>query len=251
MMNRFCVIISVWLVAGFLYAQQDEYEAFKKQQLQNFDIFSANQQAKYDAYRSELNEQYARFMAESWQRMTAMPAEEIQEEKPVSPIVYEDTMTSSEAILDFIPVLFKKDVVKIPDPAPQVEPIAPIQAKTIPQEVVSVAFYGTLVSVPFPINEEWSVGELNEKQLSRLWTRLSSSQYDMTIRGALDMRDGLDLCDWGYMQLLQTVCEKRYGKTNDAVFMQAYLMAQSGYKIRLAYGGDRLYLLVASEYCIL
>lgn len=251
MMNRFCVVIGVWLAAGFLYAQQDEYEAFKKQQLQKFDIFSANQQAKYDAYRSELNEQYARFMAESWERMTAMPAEEIQEEKPVSPIVYEDTMTSSEAILDFIPVLFKKEVVKIPDPAPQVEPIAPIQAKTIPQEIVSVAFYGTLVSVPFPINEEWSIGELNEKQLSRLWTRLSSSQYDMTIRGALDVRGGLDLCDWGYMQLLQTVCEKRYGKTNDAVFMQAYLMAQSGYKIRLAYGGERLYLLVASEYCIL
>ena len=145
-------------------------------------------------------------------------------------------MTSSEAILDFIPVLFKKDVVKIPDPAPQVEPIAPIQAKTIPQEVVSVAFYGTLVSVPFPINEAWSVGEINEK-LSRLWTRLSSSQYDMTIRGALDMRDGLDLCDWGYMQLLQTVCEKRYGKTNDAVFMQAYLMAQWYFPVPLARSG--------------
>ena len=81
MMNRFCVVIGVWLVAGFLYAQQDEYEAFKQQQLQNFDIFSANQQAKYDAYRSELNEQYARFMAESWQRMTDMHDEEIQEEQ--------------------------------------------------------------------------------------------------------------------------------------------------------------------------
>lgn len=251
MMNRFSVVIGVWLVAGFLYAQQDEYEAFKRQQMQNFNIFSANQQAKYDAYRSEQNEQYARFMAESWERMTALPAEEIQEEKPVHPVVYEDTMTSSEAFLDFIPILFNSEVVKLPEAAPQAEPIAPIQAKPNPQEVVSVAFYGTLVSVPFPINEEWSIGELNEKQLSRLWTRLSSSQYDMTIGGALDVREGLDLCDWGYMQLLQTICEKRYGKTNEAVLMQAYLMTQSGYKIRLAYGGDRLYLLVASEYCIL
>ena len=57
--------------------QQPHSQLLKKQQLQKFDIFSANQQAKYDAYRSELNEQYARFMAESWERMTAMPAEEI------------------------------------------------------------------------------------------------------------------------------------------------------------------------------
>ena len=73
MMNRFCIIIGMWLVAGCLYGQQDEYEAFRNQQLHAFGLFSANQQAKYDAYRSELNEQYARFMAESWERMTAMP----------------------------------------------------------------------------------------------------------------------------------------------------------------------------------
>ena len=99
MMNRFCIIIGVWLVAGCLYAQQDEYEAFRNQQLHAFGLFSANQQAKYDAYRSELNEQYARFMVESWERMTAMPAEEVEEAVVVSPVVYEDTMTSSDAIL--------------------------------------------------------------------------------------------------------------------------------------------------------
>ncbi len=251
MINRICIVITIWLVAGLVYAQQDEYEAFKRQQLQNFDLFSANQQAKYDAYRSELNAQYARFMAESWVRMTALPAIEVEKQEPVSPIVYEDTMTSPESILDFIPILYDRDVVKIPEPAPQAEPIAPIQAKTAPQEMVSVAFYGTLVSVPFPKSEAWSIGEISENQLSKLWTRLSSSQYDMTIRGALDVRAELNLCDWGYVQLLQTICEQRYGKTNDAVFMQAYLMAQSGYKIRLAYNGDRLYMLLASEYCIL
>lgn len=251
MMNRVCVVISVWLLAGFLYAQQDEYEAFKRQQQQNYGLFSANQQARYDAYRKELNARYAKFMAESWERMTALPAIEIEEERPVYPLVYEDTITSSESILDFIPVLFNGDVVKIPDPASQAEPIAPIQAKPIVHDMVSVAFYGTMVSVPFPINEEWSVDEISEKQLSKLWTRLSSSEYDMTVRGALDVRAGLDLCDWGYVQLLQSVCEKRYGKTNEAVMMQAYLMAQSGYMIRLAYGGDRLYWLLASDYCML
>lgn len=251
MMNRSSIVIVVCLVAGCLYAQQDEYEAFRNQQLRNFDLFSSHQQAKYDAYRSELNEQYARFMAESWERMTAMPAEEVEEEVVVSPILYEDTMTTSDAILDFIPILFNRNVVKLPDSVRRAEPIAPIQAKTTPQEVVTVAYYGTLVSIPFPINEAWEIGAISERQLSKLWTRLSSSQYDITIRGALDVREGLDLCDWGYMQVLQSICEKRYGKTNEAVLMQSWLMAQSGYKIRLAYDDERLYMLLASEYSIL
>jgi hypothetical protein len=114
-----------------------------------------------------------------------------------------------------------------------------------------VAFYGTLLSVPFPTHENWHITEISEKHLSKLWTQLSDSQYDITIRGALDVREGLNLCDWGYMQMLQTVCEQRYGRTNNAVLMQAYLMTQSGYKIRLGYSGDRLYLLVASSYHIL
>lgn len=251
MMNRSSIVIVVCLVAGCLYAQRDEYEAFRNQQLRNFDLFSSHQQAKYDAYRSELNEQYARFMAESWERMTAMPAEEVEEEVVVSPILYEDTMTTSDAILDFIPILFNRNVVKLPDSVRRAEPIAPIQAKTTPQEVVTVAYYGTLVSIPFPINEAWEIGAISERQLSKLWTRLSSSQYDITIRGALDVREGLDLCDWGYMQVLQSICEKRYGKTNEAVLMQSWLMAQSGYKIRLAYDDERLYMLLASEYSIL
>jgi hypothetical protein len=128
-------------------------------------------------------------MAESWERMTAMPAEEVEEAVVVSPVVYEDTMTSSDAILDFIPILFNRNVIKIPDSVPRAEPIAPIQARSIAQEVVSVAYYGTLVSIPFPINEGWEIGAISERQLSKLWTRLSNSQYDITIRGALDVRE--------------------------------------------------------------
>jgi hypothetical protein len=250
MKSRVGVIISACLFAGFAYAQQDDYEAFKREQAQKFGVFAANQQAKYDAYRRELNAEYARFMAESWEKMRAMPAVEIPSEKRVSPVVYEDTMVSSEFIFNYIPILFNREVVEIPDPAPQAEPIAPIEAKDIEHEVVTVAYYGTLVSVPFPMDEVWRVDKISEKELSKLWSRLSESRYDMTIRGALDVRDGLDLCDWGYMQVLESVCEKRYGKGNEAVFMQAYLMAQSGYKVRLAYAGEELYLLVASDYSI-
>ena len=44
--------------------------------------------------------------------------------------------------------------------------------------------------------------------------------------------------------------EKQYGHTNEAVLMQAYLMTQSGYRIRLAMTASKLYMLIASNYQI-
>ena len=176
MKSRLSVLIGVWFVVGWLYAQQDDYEAFKREQAQKFGVFATNQQAKYDAYRRELNAEYARFMAESWEKMRAFPAVEIPSEKRVSPVVYEDTMVSSEFIFNYIPILFNSDVVEIPVPVPQAEPIAPIEAKAIEHEIVSVAFYGTLVSVPFPMDEVWRVDKISERELSKLWSRLSESR---------------------------------------------------------------------------
>ena len=254
-MKPLVILFALSICAESIFAQIDEYEAFRQQQKQLFDRSAANQQAQYDAYRSALNERYALFMAAAWEQLSAQPAIEAPREHTVQPIVYEmsnqDTALSSDAFLDFIPILFNREVVQLPEPAKPAEPIAPIQPKTVPHQLVSVAFYGTLLSVPFPTHEEWNISGISEKHLSKLWTQLSDSQYDITIRGALDVREGLNLCDWGYMQMLQTVCEQRYGRTNNAVLMQAYLMTQSGYKIRLGYSGDRLYLLVASSYHIL
>ena len=126
------------VIAG---AQIDEYAEFKRQQMEKFAGFSSVQQAKYDAYRKALNEQYARFMEDSWMRLSAMPAVEIEEEPKIKPIVYDyksttkveegkiDSVLSSDAIFDFIPILLKKEVIQIPEPSPQAEPIAPIEGK--------------------------------------------------------------------------------------------------------------------------
>ena len=52
------------------------------------------------------------------------------------------------------------------------------------------------------------------------------------------------------MSVLQQATEKKYGKTNEATLMQAFLMTQSGYRIRLGMTDTKLYMLVASRYDI-
>lgn len=157
-----------------------------------------------------------------------------------------------EAKPESAPILVKPEVIKIPAPAPQPQPLAPVAPKEeIPFERVSISFYGTLVSVGFPVSDDLKLKEISEKHLADTWNKLSDAKYDIVIDNALNVRKSLALCDWAYIEMLQAVCEKKYGKTNEAVMMQAYILAQSGYKMRLAYEENHLYLLVASQYNIL
>ena len=146
------------------------------------------------------------------------------------------------------PILVKKEVIKVPQPTPEPEPLAPVEPKEeIPHEKYHVTFYGTKVSVGFPTNETLKLPGLSEKQLAKAWKQLSSEAYDVTLNNVLAVRKKLALCDWGYIEMLQAISEKKYGKTNEAVFMQAYLLSQSGYKIRLATDDEKLYMLIATQ----
>lgn len=147
------------------------------------------------------------------------------------------------------PIPVQPEVVVVPKPAPAPDPIAPVKPKEeIPSKRVTVSYYGTLVSLNFPTSDNLKIKSLNENDIADAWNILSDKRYDITVKSALDARKANDLCDWAYMNLLQTVTEKQYGKTNEAVLMQAFLMSQSGYRIRLAMTDSKLFMLITSLY---
>lgn len=142
-------------------------------------------------------------------------------------------------------------VVVVPQPEPAPEPIAPVKPKDeVQSKRVSVNYYGTLLSVAFPQDDNLKIKTFNENGFADCWKQLSDAKYDIMLKTALDGRKSARLCDWAYMDWLRAVTEKHYGKTNEAVLVQAFLMSQSGYRIRLGMGGNRLYMLVASNYDI-
>lgn len=257
-MNRWTVVLCMLIIAIEALGQTDDlsnaFDAFKKSQMQQFDSFKTSQQSEYDAFRRAQNEQYAAFMREGWEAIHALPAIQVEKEKEVEPVVYElptsDTLAATATYSEAIDT--KSEVIVVPNPSAQPSPLAPVQAKDhILHKTVSVSYYGTLVSVGFPVSDNLKIQSLNEKGLADAWLHLSNEKYDITLSNVLNVRDAMSLCDWGYIEMLQAVSEKQYGKTNEAVLMQAYLLAQSNYKVRLAYGEGKLYILVASEYSIL
>lgn len=145
-----------------------------------------------------------------------------------------------------------EEVVRIPEPEPQPEPIAPIEALEEEYDLVSVSLYGTLVSVAFPQDADLHLQSVNEDGIATLWEQIADtvvpSRFDLTITSCLDQRAELKLCDWAYLRLVQSIAKKRYGDTNEAVIFASYIMAQSGYKIRLGFKEDYVFMLFASHH---
>ena len=91
----------------------------------------------------------------------------------------------------------------------------------------------------------------NENEMSLIWERLSEPEYNNVINDCLRIREEHKLCDWAYLSMLDTKSKKfMQGITNEATMFMAYIYSQSGYKMRLANDGSRIYMLYASRHVI-
>lgn len=271
---RKSVFIAALLVAAMpIAAQQSAFDRFKEQQNSKFDQFKTDKQAEFDAFRKRVNEEYADFMRKAWESFPAHEAEKPKKEPEVKPIEFveetpapkpkprEEQRPPKEDIKPIdtpkptietkpVEIAVKPKVVVVPTPPPAPEPIAPVQPKEEPYKKVSIGYFGSIITIGFPQNDNLKLRALEENAIADAWEQLSESQYDITVSTALKARKSNSLCDWGYMKMLQSVCEKQYGKTNEAVLMQAFLMTQSGYRVRLGMANSKLYMLIASNYDI-
>lgn len=258
---------------------QTSFDDFRKQQQEEYNAFKKKKQAEYDAFRKQVNDEYAEFMRQAWKEFPVHEAEKPVKEKPVPRVVYDEPAPAPQpeptpasepqpipkpdekpaptpqpeptAQPEPHPIPVQPTVAVVPESTPAPEPIAPVKPKEeIQVKRVSVGFYGNIVTVGFPVDDNLKIKALNENSIADAWKHLSDSRYDITIKNALDTRKASDLCDWAYMELLRLVTEKQYGKTSEAVQMQAFLMAQSGYQVRLGMTKEKLYLLIACRYDI-
>lgn len=251
-MKRILIPLLLIAISSTIMGQsmEDKFEQFKREQNATFDQFKKDKQAEYDAFRKRVNEEYATFMEKAWPEFKGQPAVQPQPQPKVEPVIYEEEegkRTEEEGKR----IAVEPEVVVVPKPTPAPEPIAPVQPKEEEKQAIkrtSVSFYGTIVSVNFPDPDGFKLASLDEKQLAEAWKQLSDAKYDVTVANVLAVRKSLKLCDWGFLRMLQEVTNKHYGKSNEAIFMQAFLMTQSGYQVRLGKDNKKLYLLIASKY---
>lgn len=220
--------------------QVTDFESFKQQKEQKFAEYKDSKQKEWAAYRARLNGEYADKMRQSWKSYNSMAAiPEPKRPEPPRPVVktnQDPAPTKTMAYSKYIPAV----AYKMP------QPVVPIAHAANESEAGYVfEFYSTPCKVHLQRNMAFSLPDISEAYVSDAWRNLSVSNYDVVADDCLNIREQLDLNDWGYIELVKCLSRSFFGgETNEAVLMRTYLLVQSGYRVRLGRSDNRLMLLV-------
>ena len=247
------------LMAGGVSAQvgRDEFEKRRQQMREQFaqqrnearrqyDEARKKAEAEYAAFRQKANEEYAAAMQQAWDRMVMEPAVPRPKEpapprppkppKPPKPVP--GRMPEATPLPQGEVVLPPTSITPLPLPS------VPEPPSSMP--TMEFVMYGTSCNVHAEVADlRFSLPSLEEKKIAAVWKQLSQEKYDGLLHDCMAQREALRLSDWGYVQLLGRMSEQLLGKgSNEAVLLQMYLLAQSGYRVRIANSDGHLVLLM-------
>lgn len=216
---------------------KSQYENFKKQA-----------KAKYEDFRTQCNAEYAEFVKEAWKEYKVLPAIPRPKDETVPPVIRPNKDKGKKMEDKAITI---KDVVSPIEQTPQPKPISPIYEKE--QQVENkcqFTYCGTECTIRFPSAFNIDLGICDNQHIAEAWKKLSTDQLNNTIRDFLEIRFRMQLCDWAYLNLIDTFAKDHFGKGNLATLTTAYIYNQSGYQMRLGRNGNKLYLLFGSKHGI-
>lgn len=213
---------------------------------EHFRSFQQQAQKDYYDFRDAANERYTQFLLDAWQYYKVGPAIPAPQEDPVPPIPYEEPVVQPEPQ----PIPYE-DITPEPVPSPSPTPVAPVIENDDKNTKYQISFYGTNLSFRHPSTNRIQISSLSPKHLVSAWEMMADDSFDNLLYDCISARDTHQLCDWAYLTMLQMLSEKIYGKSNEAVLLQAFLYANSGYQMRLALSEQgKLYLLVGSNFVL-
>ena len=234
------LLFFVILFSSSLFAQQQTYEQNKAEQQAKYQKYKSDKQKEYDAYRQKINADYAAYMKKHWAEYKSYAAKH----KPKDQDSPAPTVKKNDEPKGTDEIRYKLVIKLVPYEVP--DPVAPIDvppAEDKPQ--FKFMFHGTQCGVHLNDALKYSLQDASEQAASDMWQHLSDPVYDGVIADCLRLRNELQLADWGYINLLQTMTNSFLGaNSNEAVLMQMYILTQSGYSTRIARKNNRFVLLV-------
>lgn len=214
-----------------------------------YDQFKQQAKEEYENFRDEANKAYVEFVRHAWEEHKVMPAIPQPKEEEVPPVIIpnEDLLKPIEST----PIQIEEEVIEIPTIEPQPLPVEPIREQpVVKEEKVDFVCYGTPMKVRFSKKQVFKLTGCTPNAVADAWEKLAKKDYDNLIRDCLELRITHQLNDWAYLKMLDKMTKACVGHGNETTLLMAYLYCQSGYKMRLGMGGNRLYMLFSSKHAI-
>lgn len=226
---------------------------------QDFSEWSKQRKEKFREYVTEREKKFQRFLKERWRKMKVFAGE--REDTVPKP---DHFPTAPEA--DSIPsrklrsktVLGSSSDIEEPSSSRSYEPSAPSGSRTErPDETelsasendgFSVNFYGNTFSIPQAASlRNLQLKEVSPEGITTFWSELAEAPTEPLVEKLRAIKGDRNLDGWAYLQLVRTVSRKLYEDEATARATTWGLLLKSGYKTRLGYNEDRVFLLVQAN----
>lgn len=230
-------------------AQSQSFEEYRQRAHANFQNYKQTKVSEFQAYRAKKNAEMEEYIRKAWKEMpehTPKPKPYLNDDD-VKPVVIPDDINKIPKDNPIIP----DEIIEDPIPQPIPEPVAPIEEVPIKSEkYVAFTLYGTDCKVRFDVNKKPILRNSSEEAIADMWHTLCSREYDNLFFDCISIRKELNICDWAYVKLAESLSIKIYGSSrdNNAIVFQSVVLLQSGFKLVMGRSEDSsIHLLLASD----
>ncbi|MDE6341480.1 MAG: hypothetical protein K2K93_04115 [Muribaculaceae bacterium] len=236
-MNKYIFLQLILIVLpSLMIAQtpQEKYEEFRRAKIK-----------EYSSFRDECNQKYIGFLKYAWGIYEGKtPMDRPIEPNPIPPLPFDEEQIPINASINPIEIIPIKD-------SPQPKPIEPIKENQESKgDYFPVRFFDNMCNVRLPEIAKLILQDCSPHSISDGWERLCSEDMDNAIRDCLETRIRYGLCDWAYLIFLDDLSRQYCKDSNGATLLMAFLYCQSGYQMRLAVDGNKLFMLFGSKHQI-
>lgn len=203
---------------------------------------------EFDKFRNEILEEYINFVRDPWKEFESAPPIAAPKDT-LAPVVMPDKDKNKplktkplkiDTVVPPVKVLSKSK------PITRIEEVVQFEEK-----VVNFSFFGTSAKVRFDLDNKVVLAAVDENSVANALEKMAADEFNNTILDCVDIKKQLNLSDWAYLQLVDSLAHKVFpDDSNSASLLMAYLYMSSGYKMRLASYENHLYMLYASEHII-
>lgn len=212
--------------------------------------FNSTRSNNFNEQRTKLNVEYVKMTRGAWNSFNSsrgiIPPNE--NEKPVAPV----RISNEDLNRPYDNEILFESVVTPNINRNGARPIAPI--KEIQERAptyVSFSFFGTPVVVRKPQVMWPKLKSADQNEIADMLETLSAQEFNNMLYDCLEMKKSMHLDDWPYLQAVKALSESIYGvETNEYAVLLAYILSQSGYKIRLGRSGEKIGVMFASKHKI-
>jgi hypothetical protein len=211
------VLTSLILLPAVAYSQTgtSDFETFKQNARQEYSNFKDKAAKDFKDFRDKTNAEYADFMRKRWEAYRSFAGIPV----PPSPEPKKPPVVEPDKKPDNVPMPFD-EVLPPPQPVTPPMPVAPIPPEPEPVKPEPVkpafqfSFFHTNCGVNLTAGHKFTLRGSAESDVADAWNILSDSRYNAAISDCLRLREQLNLCDWGYIQLVQELTENFFWNKN-------------------------------------